>query len=468
MSVDVLMPAYNYGHYVGRAVQSVLDQDYPPDRLRLIVVDDGSSDDTATVVQALADAHPGRITLISQANAGPSAAINRALAEADAELLAVLDADDVWLPEKTRRQAELLRSDPALTMVFCDMRVVDGEERTVRPSQVGNIGAFPRRAFGRLLCQNAATQSSIMLRRAFAAPLPEGVPYSDWWFALCAAQAGEVLYLPEQLALYREHGANLTSSVSGSAGVREHLKEVTFQLWALRHLDIGGLTPAEVKLVWAGVEEHARRALQAAGTAFVTVASVAADGPARAASLIAEAQAARARGDLDGECVLLLRALGQNPFEPELSATLNDAVTRAVALAETPDPLAGVSGFVVLAAVEELLADDSTLTAYAETATRLDDLVLAIDATRMGAEAATAALTTLVERCGLTEREDLEMVAVVDELVPAQRLRLVRRAGALYGRSAAVVEQLPGAERPVLTPATLYELPALVQAQAAR
>ena len=53
-AVCVLMPAYNYGQFVGRAIQSVLDQDYPEDLLRLVVVDDGSTDDTAAVVRGLA------------------------------------------------------------------------------------------------------------------------------------------------------------------------------------------------------------------------------------------------------------------------------------------------------------------------------------------------------------------------------------------------------------------------------
>jgi glycosyltransferase involved in cell wall biosynthesis len=328
-TVDVLMPAYNYAHYVGRAVRSVLDQEYPPERLRLIVVDDGSTDDTAAVVRALADAHPGRITLISQPNSGPSAAINRALAEATADLVAVLDADDIWLPDKTRRQAELLRDDPTLGMVFCDMRVVDGDERTVRPSQVGAIGGFPRRAFARLLCQNVATQSAIMLRRSLAKPLPPEVPYSDWWFALCAAQAAEVQYLPQPLALYREHGANLTSGVTGSSGVREHRKEVSFQLWALRNLDLSALTPAEAAMVWAGTEEHARRAFAAAGSYFVELAQIEPAGQEQARRLVAAAQESGARGDRDAECVLLLRALGHDPFEPGLRARLHDAVTAA-------------------------------------------------------------------------------------------------------------------------------------------
>ena len=139
---------------------------------------------------------------------------------------------------------DALVADPALGMVFCDMRVVDEREQLVRPSQVGAIGEFPRRAFARLLCQNVATQSSILVRRELVRPIPAEIPYSDWWFALRAAEHAEVLYIPEQLALYREHGANLTSGVSGAAGVREHRKEITFQLWALRNLDLELARPA--------------------------------------------------------------------------------------------------------------------------------------------------------------------------------------------------------------------------------
>jgi hypothetical protein len=462
-TVDVLMPAYNYGEYVERAVQSVLDQDYPGDRIRLIVVNDGSTDETAAVVQALVDRHPGQITLIDQANAGPSAAINRALAEASAELVAVLDADDMWLPEKVRRQAELLRDDPALGMVFCDMRVVDGQEQTVRPSQVGNIGAFPRRAFARLLAQNVATQSAIMLRRALARPLPQGVPYSDWWFALCAAQAVEVMYLAEPLALYREHGSNLTSSVSGASAVREHLKEVRFQLWALRHLDISGLTAPEAQLVWAGIEQHASAALSAAGTHFVSLAEPGEDGRGEAARFAAEAAWACAQGDWDGEAVLWLRALGAAPFELDAHASFRAALARAAALAAAPHPLAGIDGFVVLSDAEELLGDAQMLPAYVAAVEQTGvpgSVTLAIDATGLPSGSAAAQLHALVERNGLAAREDIEMVALVDALDAGQRRRLLQRASACYRRQPAEGDT----GLPVLTPATIAEIAALLGA----
>ena len=455
------MPAYNYGRYVGRAVQSALDQDYPPGRLRIVVVDDGSTDDTAAVVRALADANPDRVTLIQQVNAGASAAINRALAEADGELVAVLDADDVWLPEKTRRQAELLRDDPALGMVFCDMRVVDGQEALVRPSQVGDIGTFPRRAFARLLFQNVATQSSIMIRRELARPLPPEIAYSDWWFAICAAQASEVQYLGEPLALYREHGANLTSGVSGASAVREHRKEIAFQLWVLRNLDLSPLRPAETKLVWDGVEEHARRALMAAGTMFVELTEIGETERHRSAELEAVARTAHTEGDLAAACVHLLAALGNNPFGSGIRARLDATVEQALVAARLPDPLEGARGVVVLADAEDLLADDETLAAYARAVTGLDGVSLAIDATRLPSDAAQSDLRALVERCGLADRDDLDLIAIVGELEASQLHGLRERAVARYQIEAGAESKDKGTI-PTFTPETISSLRKMV------
>ena len=328
-TVSVLMPAYNYGRYVRRAITSALEQDYPPELLSVVVVDDGSTDDTAAVVAELVAEHPQRVRLIQQPNSGASGAYNTALAAAEGELVAILDADDVWLAEKTGRQVDELLADPGLGMVFCDMRVVDQHEATVRPSQVGNIGEFPRRAFARLLCQNVATASSILIRRELARPLPAEVPYSDWWFALCAAEHHEVLYLSEPLALYREHGANLTSGVSGAGGVREHRKEIAFQLWALRHMDLSSLALDEISLVWSGIEQHASRAMQAAGTFFLRLAEIPDSDRPRAAELPQEAEQARGAGELDREALLLLRSLGHDPFADPVVVRLHEAVAPA-------------------------------------------------------------------------------------------------------------------------------------------
>jgi len=100
--VSAVIPTYNRAHVICDAVESILAQTYP--HIETIVVDDGSKDDTLARTEQYGD----RIRVISQANAGPAAARNRGIAIAQGELIAFLDSDDLWLPEKTERQVALL------------------------------------------------------------------------------------------------------------------------------------------------------------------------------------------------------------------------------------------------------------------------------------------------------------------------------------------------------------------------
>jgi glycosyltransferase involved in cell wall biosynthesis len=102
--VSVVIPAYNRAHSVRRSVDSVLRQTYRP--LEVIVVDDGSTDGTADVLHS----YDGRIKLIRQSNGGPSLARNTGVAHARGEIIAFLDSDDTWQPEKLERQVRLMQS----------------------------------------------------------------------------------------------------------------------------------------------------------------------------------------------------------------------------------------------------------------------------------------------------------------------------------------------------------------------
>jgi len=100
--VSAIIPTYNRAHVICDAVESILAQTYRP--IEVIVVDDGSKDDTLQRLKEYGD----RIRVISQANAGPAAARNRGIAMAQGELIAFLDSDDLWLPQKIERQVALL------------------------------------------------------------------------------------------------------------------------------------------------------------------------------------------------------------------------------------------------------------------------------------------------------------------------------------------------------------------------
>ncbi|MCG8683681.1 MAG: glycosyltransferase, partial [Desulfobacterales bacterium] len=105
-TVSIVIPTYNRAWAIQEAIDSVLSQDYPD--YELIIVDDGSTDNTRQVLSAYAD----KITLIRQSNRGVSAARNRGIAAASGSLIAFLDSDDRWMPTKLSRQVDFFNRHP--------------------------------------------------------------------------------------------------------------------------------------------------------------------------------------------------------------------------------------------------------------------------------------------------------------------------------------------------------------------
>ena len=111
--VTVVIPTYNRAKVILRALETAFAQTYR--NLEIIVVDDGSTDDTTAVLAPYWE----RIHYIHQSNQGASAARNRGIQEATGEFIAFLDSDDEWLPAKLERQIELLEARPDLSFVAC-------------------------------------------------------------------------------------------------------------------------------------------------------------------------------------------------------------------------------------------------------------------------------------------------------------------------------------------------------------
>jgi glycosyltransferase involved in cell wall biosynthesis len=108
MKISAVIPAYNCEAHIARAIDSVLNQTHPADEI--IIVDDGSSDDTVQAVRSYGD----KVTLIQQENAGASAARNTGIEAATGNWIAFLDADDEWLPDMLQRQTDILTQHPHL------------------------------------------------------------------------------------------------------------------------------------------------------------------------------------------------------------------------------------------------------------------------------------------------------------------------------------------------------------------
>ena len=198
-TVSVVIPAYNAAWCVGKAIASVLAQDYS-DR-ELIVVDDGSTDGTAAVLASYGSA----IRVITQSNGGMSSARNAGIRAASGEFIAFLDSDDWWLPGKLGLQIELMRSRPELGFCSCAARVEDTDGRLLNLWQCTQWqGSFLAHLF-----QNGANVpgscSAVLARRslvdsvgAFDETL-RGVEDPDLWIRLAAIS--EYACLPQPLAV---------------------------------------------------------------------------------------------------------------------------------------------------------------------------------------------------------------------------------------------------------------------------
>jgi len=121
--VTAAIPTYNRAPFLRGALESVFAQTFRD--LEVLVVDDGSTDETPAVLTSYRD----RIRVVHQENRGRSAARNRAVREARGRYLSFLDSDDRWPPEKLERQVPVLEADPSVAMVHGHVDVIDGEGR---------------------------------------------------------------------------------------------------------------------------------------------------------------------------------------------------------------------------------------------------------------------------------------------------------------------------------------------------
>jgi glycosyltransferase involved in cell wall biosynthesis len=122
--VSIIIPAFNCGSVIAETLESVRSQTFKD--FEAIVVDDGSTDDTASVVRGFCELD-SRFCLVEQSNGGVSSARNKALSLARGEWIAFLDGDDVWLPAKLERQMELGQQDPKANYLFANFYFWDGQ-----------------------------------------------------------------------------------------------------------------------------------------------------------------------------------------------------------------------------------------------------------------------------------------------------------------------------------------------------
>jgi len=210
-TISVIIPTYNYGRFLREAIDSALVQTCPA--LEIIVVDDGSTDETSRILAGYGD----RIRTICQENQGVGAARNAGIAAARGEYLAFLDSDDIWTPKKLERQIALFAADPDLGLVHCGAESFDnqGKISVLLSGMQGWVASDLLRLNREVI---TAPGSSILVPKCIAEEMggfdPVLQPSEDWDFCYRVSVRYRVGFVPEVLLRYRLHGSGIHLNIS--------------------------------------------------------------------------------------------------------------------------------------------------------------------------------------------------------------------------------------------------------------
>lgn len=206
-TVSVIIPNYNYGRFLREAIESVLAQTYPC--REIIVVDDGSTDNSLEILAAY---EKDKVKVIRQKNCGVGAARNAGVKASSGDLVAFLDADDIWLPEKLEKQVSIFQSDPEIGLVSCGMQEFDMQGNIInyQKSQVGWLSASVVAFETELIVSGSA----VIIRRNVFNKISgfdereELHPSEDLEFFFRVSRICKIGFAQDVLVRYRNHGNN--------------------------------------------------------------------------------------------------------------------------------------------------------------------------------------------------------------------------------------------------------------------
>jgi len=211
--IDVVMPAYNAAEYIADALDSIFLQS--GFRFRVLVVNDGSTDNTEEVLQP----YMNRISYFRKPNGGVVSARNYALERLESKFVAFLDADDVWLPGKVESQLTILNDDEEIGGVYGNADLIDGRGSPMGRRYISDIARadLGQDLYSCLFLKNPIPTSTLILRREileeagrFDGSFPGTEDYDMW---LRIARLAQLTFVDAPLALYRVHEHNLSKNL---------------------------------------------------------------------------------------------------------------------------------------------------------------------------------------------------------------------------------------------------------------
>ncbi len=207
--VSVIIPAYNAEHFIAKTLESVLSQTYQ--NIEVLVIDDGSQDRTAEIVQLITQ-KDSRLTLLQQENLGVAAARNTGINNSIGEFIAPLDADDIWYPQNLEKQVQcLLQAEQSVGLVYSWSVDINEEDKLTGDFRASNIEGD---VFKTLLCHNfLGNASSTLIRRSCVENIggyntqlktQDAQGCEDWDFYLRIAELYQFKVVPEFFIGYRK------------------------------------------------------------------------------------------------------------------------------------------------------------------------------------------------------------------------------------------------------------------------
>lgn len=212
--IDVALATYNGGPFIAEMLASIAAQDYPD--IRILVSDDGSSDETISIVEKCARSMSVRL-VAGRSRKGVLRNFEAALSASNAPYIALCDQDDYWMPDKLStlharlEELEAMHGRDMPLLVFSDIEVVDKTLGTIKASMYdGSVKTADARRFEDFFFSSHVPGCAMMFNRALlnlALPFPE-VEIHDWWIIQLATLFGRIDYVDRPLIKYRQHGNN--------------------------------------------------------------------------------------------------------------------------------------------------------------------------------------------------------------------------------------------------------------------
>ncbi len=208
--VSVIIPVFNRQDYVAETIESVINQTY--NNIEIVIINDGSTDNSEEIIRSFAAHYPKKINLINQQNQGQVKARNNGLKVARGEFIAFLDSDDVWLPEKIEKQIHLFENEVGLVysgVQYIDAlgKVIGGElcDQSIRGSVYEKLLVKNRMTGGTVVVKNEALKKVGLFDETLKAA-------ENWDLWIRIAKFYELDFVDETLLKYRKHSDNMSGN----------------------------------------------------------------------------------------------------------------------------------------------------------------------------------------------------------------------------------------------------------------